>query len=237
MVPLHCEYDGIPRCSIQNTLERQEELFNTVLIDNTWNHILFAEHAPVYTYEPGKAPDERLFRGGTASSLKAPLIAVRRGGSITYHGPGQLVCYFIFDLMKSGISVFNFNAVMEMSVIELLACFRVSGTPKPDDLPEEASGIWVRGKDGVSRKIASRGLSYKEVANKGITRFGCALNVSTDLSWFDPIFPCGLDIEMTSVKKETGKILDVLDTAYILTEIFTKNFELLADDKKKRRSN
>ncbi|MBI1998797.1 MAG: lipoyl(octanoyl) transferase LipB [Parcubacteria group bacterium] len=233
MVPrITAKYD-IP-CPIAHVLSEQEKLCANIR-GGEWNYILFAEHQHVYTYVENKAPDKMLFRGGDRSALRAPLVAAHRGGSITYHGPGQLVCYFVFDLAKCGIGVQELNGMIEMSLTELLLHHHgIRGTPKPPHLPEAANGVWVRGSDGVSRKIASRGLL---VNSEGVTRFGCALNVTTDLSWFDAIFPCGLDIAMTSVKEETGDAPDVRDTAYVLTRFFTDNLELLLDDTEKRRSN
>lgn len=221
-------------CPLAHALGEQEKLCAKIH-SGEWNYIIFAEHQSVYTYVQDKEPDERLFRSGRRDALRAPLVATHRGGGITYHGPGQLVCYFVFDLTKCGMGVREMNGMIEMSITEfLLRDYNIRGTPKPPHLPEAANGVWVLGGDGISRKIASRGLL---INSAGITRFGCALNLTTDLSWFDAIFPCGLDIEMTSVKEETGGAPDVRDTAYILTQFFTDNLTLLLNKEEKRRFN
>lgn len=234
MLRIRHDYEDIPSSPIQFALEKQERYFNDVVNDGDWNHIIYAEHTPVYTYTPGKLPNERLFRNGDPSSLKAPLVAVNRGGDITFHGPGQLVLYFIFNLQKNGLGIFALNEVMERSIKKLLTKYGLFGTQKPGHLPAAANGVWIQSADGILRKIASRGLTVSD-GGKGITRFGCALNLTTDLSWFAPIFPCGLDIEMTSVEKETGQSPDVLDTVYVLTEIISAHFDTLHQEQQEKR--
>ena len=230
---IHAAFD-IP-VPLDASLKKQEELFSRSSRECGEHFILFAEHEPVYTFVQGKMPNSRLFRnGGGPSSLRAPLVPLRRPGSITYHGPGQLVCYFIFDLKTAQIGVFDFNDAIEMSVIEMLASFNIQGTPKPAHLPQEASGVWVKRSDGIARKIASRGLHYSP--EHGSTRFGCGINLSTDLSWFDPIFPCGLDIQMTSVEKEASVVPSVRSAAHLLFKFFCENFNHFFQ-KEKRRSN
>lgn len=222
MFPFRCEYD-MPTRPIQETLRKQETVFEDVLRKNGCNAILFAEHEPVYTYVPGKPSEGRLLRNGSPETLRAPLVPVHRGGSITYHGPGQLVCYFIWNLTRTKLGIYELNDLIDASTTALLARYGISGEPKPDALPTEASGVWVRGKDGVSRKIASRGLRVAMNGTRSITRFGCALNLSTDLRWFDAIYPCGLDIEMTSVERETGQCPDVRDAALAFAILFSNS--------------
>src|SRR3989344_1384530 len=101
MMPLRFEYD-IPARPIAEILKKQEEVFAEVRRGTRWNTVILAEHEPVYTYVPGKMSGERMFRAGNSDSLRAPLIPVHRAGSITFHGPGQLVSYFIFNLRKMG---------------------------------------------------------------------------------------------------------------------------------------
>jgi len=220
MMPLRCVFD-IPAHPIQMALGKQELLFKKLLQGDTTNHIIFAEHRPVYTYDHGKVRNNDfrgLIRGAPDITLPAPLIPVSRGGGITYHGPGQLVCYFVFTVKKIDGGVLGMNELIEKSIKKLLARYGLFGAPKPRELPEEANGVWVSDTGGTSRKIASRGLSVRN----GITRFGCALNVTTDLAGFAPIFPCGLDIHMTSIEKEAGLILDMRDTAHALSSIVTE---------------
>src|SRR3989338_3844460 len=235
-LPHLCFSFDIP-CSLNDALKKQEHLFHRSVEKDTWDFIIFAEHAPVYTYTPGKLSDEQLFRNGDPLSLSAPLVAVRRGGAITFHGPGQLVCYFIFDLARRGIGVLQFTDAIDMALCELLLRFGIRGKSKPLHLPSAANGIWVESADGREKKIASRGLLVRQGYNPFhlITRFGCALNISTDLRMFAPIYPCGLEIEMTSVKEEAGQSPDLRDTAYAFSEIFSKNLGHFGEGAKEKR--
>ena len=234
MTPALACHFNIP-CSLKEALANQECLSREKRGDGMiWNHIIFAEHPPVFTYDPQKGMPESFVRTGDVSSLGAPLVPVHRGGSMTFHGPGQLVCYFIFHLRETGISAFELNGIIERVFAKFLAQeHKIFSVPKPNNLPPEAAGLWVEGDDGVSRKIVSRGLL---VGGDNITRFGCALNLSTDLSYFAAIYPCGLDIEMTSVLKETGKKTDTLDTAHLLKELLGKSMESFIEQKERRSS-
>lgn len=192
-----------------------------------WDYILCAEHSPVYTFVPNKKNNCKLFKNEIDRDLNVPIVEVHRGGSITFHGPGQLVVYFVLNLKQLGISAFELNEIMDKSISKLLARkYGIFTAPKPENLPDTANGRWVLSEDGIQRKIALRGIT---VNNLGITRFGCAINITTDLSYFKSIFPCGLDIEMTSVERETGKSPDLQDTAYIFTDLLSKNFEVLLE--------
>lgn len=237
MLPiLHAGYDIIPPRPVAKILQKQERAFAMVRQGAKWNTIIFAEHEAVYTYVPGKPSESPLFRNGGPETLRAPLVPVHRGGSITFHGPGQLVSYFIFNLRNTGLGALDLNSLIDKSVIDLIARYEISGVPKPEHLPVQASGVWVRDGHGRHKKIASRGLRVVLSGTTGnITRFGCAINLATDLSWFDPIYPCGLDIEMTSVKNEVGEAPDTLSAAYIFTEIFYAHLESFS--KEKRHSN
>jgi len=212
-------------CPIEKALVRQEFWFEERLRGNNYpyshHHILFAEHPHIYTYVPSKAQRQKLFRDEKRGedSLPADLVAVDRScGSITYHGPGQLVCYFIVSLQELGVSVLQLGALADDILIDLLKNFGIQSRPKPPHIPKEASGVWITTKSGLSRKIAARGFHLR----RGITRFGFALNVSTDLSYFDYIYPCGCDIQMTSMKKILGDAPPIKEVADCLKDIVTK---------------
>ena len=152
------------------------------------------EHDPVYTI--GRTPDQSSLRG--AKHLPHPLFEINRGGQATYHGPGQLVGYFLLDLRRYGQDLHRYLRWIEALLIELLAGYEVSATTR-----DGLTGIWVQNPEmiGATRKIASIGVGVRH----WITMHGFALNVSGDLTPFDQITPCGIaGVTMTSIEKETG---------------------------------
>ena len=156
------------------------ELRNASKINDT---AILVEHPDIYTEGRHTLPEDSLL-----SSIK-----VERGGSITYHGYGQLVQYYIINLKERGKNVREIIETIHDFTIELLSSYGLKGR---SELGKE-TGVWVG-----SRKIASTGIAVKEFT----TFHGSALNVSTDLSKFSIIHPCGFDPSiMTSMEKETGR--------------------------------
>jgi len=154
------------------------------------------EHDPVYTI--GRTPDRLSLRGAT--HLPHPLFEINRGGQATYHGPGQLIGYFLIDLRRYGEDLHRYLRWIEALLIELLAQFEVEAMTRAG-----LTGVWVGNPEitGAGRKIASIGVGVRH----WITMHGFALNVSGDLSPFDAITPCGIaNVTMTSIENETGAI-------------------------------
>jgi lipoyl(octanoyl) transferase len=160
------------------------------------DEILLLEHEPVYTI--GRTPDKSSLLGG--AHLPHPLFAINRGGQATYHGPGQLMAYPIVDLRRCGQDLHRYVRWLEQTLIEFLAGYEISATQR-----EGLTGVWVG-----DRKVASIGVGVRH----WITMHGFALNVCGDLSPFANIVPCGIsNVMMTSMEKETGKSLTVVDVA------------------------
>jgi lipoyl(octanoyl) transferase len=160
------------------------------------DEILLLEHEPVYTI--GRTPDKSSLLG--AVHLPHPLFAINRGGQATYHGPGQLMAYPIVDLRRCGQDLHRYLRWLEQTLVEFLAGYEISATQR-----EGLTGVWVG-----DRKIASIGVGVRH----WITMHGFALNVCGDLSPFSKIVPCGIsNVTMTSMEKETGKPLTVVDVA------------------------
>jgi lipoyl(octanoyl) transferase len=176
------------RIGFAEALVRQEELVrskraNPAAPDELW----LLEHDPVYTI--GRTPDQSSLRG--ANHLPHPLFQINRGGQATYHGPGQLVGYFLLDLRRHGQDLHRYLRWIEQFLIELLTSYGIEAGTR-----DGLTGVWVE-----QRKIASIGVGVRH----WITMHGFALNVSGDLSAFDAITPCGIaNVTMTSVEKETG---------------------------------
>ena len=177
--------------------------------------ILLVEHPPVYTLGKSGHAENLLVGREALEAMGAQFFHIDRGGDITFHGPGQLVCYPILDLERLGIGLRAYIDALEESVIRTVAEYgiragRIAG----------ASGVWVgagiaqegdgRTADGggkctpagAPRKICAIGVR----SSRYITMHGFALNVSTDLRYFGYINPCGFsDREATSIRRETGR--------------------------------
>ncbi len=141
---------------------------------------------------------------------------VERGGDVTYHGPGQLVCYQIFDLNARGRDLHKHIRSLEQVVIDALDNYGVAGRRV-----EGLTGVWVDTVAG-ERKITSIGVAAKQ----WVSFHGLAVNLETDLDYFTTINPCGLQPEtMTSLAKLTGKPVDRLRFGKLLTRAFCERFE------------
>src|SRR5258708_6384982 len=144
--------------------------------------LLLLEHPHVFTF--GRAADERFLLPKRAREV--PVYRVSRGGQVTYHGPGQLIGYPILKLERRGPDVHGYLRNLEAATIRALSDFRIIASRR-----DRLTGIWVG-----DRKIGSIGVGIK----RWVTCHGFALNVCTDLRYFDGMIPCGIEgCEMTSV--------------------------------------
>ena len=140
--------------------------------DQLW----LVEHPPVFTQGQAGRPEHLLMTGDI------PVVQSDRGGQVTYHGPGQLVAYLMFDLKRCGIGVRAMVTALEQSVIEALAQHNISAFARAD-----APGVYVTRSDGALAKIASLGLRVR----RDCSYHGIAFNLDMDLSPFNRINPCG----------------------------------------------
>ena len=177
-------FKNIGRVDYLAAVQLQERLVSVKQQESLADILLLAEHPHVYT----------LGRGGNATNLLAPqeipVHRTSRGGDVTYHGPGQLVVYPIVDLRsKLRKDVHRYVRNLEQSAILTLADFGIATTRRPP-----YTGIWID-----DRKIAAIGVAVR----RAITYHGLALNVNTDLAYFQRIIPCGLAwAEVTSMREE-----------------------------------
>lgn len=159
--------------------------------------ILLVEHPPVYTLGKSGHAENLLVAREALEAMGARFFHIDRGGDITFHGPGQLVCYPILDLERIGIGLREYIDTLEEAVIRTVAEYgiaagRIAG----------ASGVWIDPEGRRPRKICAIGVR----SSRFITMHGFALNVSTDLRYFGYINPCGFsDREATSIRRETGR--------------------------------
>ncbi len=161
------------------TLQRQEELVRLRLLGAIPDTLILVEHPQVVTLGRAKKRGNLLLDPAALLARGVEFFEISRGGDATYHAPGQLVGYPIFDLRQHGRDVLRFCRGMEEALIAALADFGIAA----EAIPGKA-GVWVGGK-----KIASLGISVR----RWVTFHGFALNVHTDLAGFEVIRPCGED--------------------------------------------
>ncbi|MEI6556725.1 MAG: lipoyl(octanoyl) transferase LipB [Paludibacter sp.] len=185
--------------------QRQEKLFNATIEKKmhgilTQNHLIFCEHPHVYTL--GKSGDEHnmLLDLIQLQAKDAQFVKTNRGGDITYHGPGQVVGYPIFDLANFGLGLKQYIYNVEEAIIQTLSLYNISSSRL-----DGATGVWLDVGKPTARKICAIGVR----SSRYVTMHGFALNVNTDLNYFNYINPCGfVDKGVTSMQKELGSKID-----------------------------
>jgi lipoyl(octanoyl) transferase len=163
--------------------------------------LLLLEHPPVYTLGKSGDPDNLLLSERRLDDIGATFHHIDRGGDITYHGPGQLVGYPIFDLDRFFTDLGRYLRTLEEVVFRTCAAYGLEGTRV-----EGRTGAWI-GPDerGPERKICAMGVR----CSRWVTMHGFAFNLNTDLDYFDHIVPCGIeDRGVTSLANETGGPVD-----------------------------
>jgi lipoyl(octanoyl) transferase len=191
-------------------LELQEKTVAARASGNAPDQIFFLEHDPVYTI--GRKRDRSSL--GDAP-LPHPVEEINRGGQATFHGPGQLVGYFIFDLQKLTPDLHVFLRWIEEGLIALLAEYGLNAQRR-----EGLTGVWIE-----DRKIASIGVGVR----KWITMHGFGLNVGPDLTGFQAITPCGIEgVTMTSLSRERGRDIPVEQVAGQAAHVFRTHYSSLS---------
>ena len=195
------------RIEFSKGLEIQAEALEQC--DRTGEETLFLlEHEPVYTI--GRRLDKSSL--GNAAYLPHPVFEINRGGQATYHGPGQLVGYPILDLKKRGKDLHVYLRSVETAVIRLVESFGVQAA-----FCDGKTGVWVQ-----NRKIASIGIGVR----RWISMHGFALNVSSDLSGFLSITPCGLTgVRMTSLSLELDREVSLEEVRDRAGEVLQAEFD------------
>jgi len=166
---------------------------------NPLNHLITCQHPHVFTIGKSGNESNLLANEKDLDAMEATFYKINRGGDITYHGPGQLVVYPIFDLDQFFTDIHKYMRFLEESVILTLLDFGITGTRM-----EGLTGVWIA--DEIPRKICAFGVK----SSRWVTMHGIGFNVNTDLSYFDSIVPCGITgKEVTSMKQEIGTTLDL----------------------------
>lgn len=181
--------------------------------------LILVEHPHVYTLGKSGSEDNLLIDHIQLQTRDAQFYRTNRGGDITYHGPGQIVGYPIFDLEEIGIGLREYISRLEEAVILTVAAFGIRSSRL-----KEATGVWLNAEQGKRpRKICAIGVR----ASKYVTMHGFAFNVNTDLTYFNYINPCGYtDKGVTSLEKELGGKQDLEKIKLLVKNNLREVFDL-----------
>tara|TARA_B100001250_G_scaffold7477_1_gene6311 strand:- start:4038 stop:4742 length:705 start_codon:yes stop_codon:yes gene_type:complete len=190
----------------------QEELFNKTLriksknrneetSIKTENHLIFCEHPHVYTLGNSGNKENLLVNEDYLRSRGASFYKTNRGGDITYHGPGQIVGYPIFDLDNFFNDIGKYLRLLEESIILTIKEYGLVGERSKGE-----TGVWINVGKPNARKICALGVK----TSRWVSMHGFAFNINTDLSYFENIIPCGInDKQVTSLEKELGEKINL----------------------------
>src|SRR5512141_965151 len=236
---------NLGRCDYGTALQLQESLVELRKQERIGNTLLFVEHPPVITLGRNAKDSNIIVSRELLEQKGVELFEINRGGDVTFHGPGQLVAYPIFDLrsFQPKIGVVEFVRRLEDVLMRICAHFqietqRVAGMTGVWTMPHEPLRIARERRGGVERdyqpdavsepappvserKIAAIGVHI----SRGVTSHGFALNVTTDLDYFKLIVPCGLTKPVTSIAHETGKPVGMEEIMPIVTRHFGQVFK------------
>ncbi len=200
----------------------QETLFAQTLKDkreqkSTTNHLIFCEHPHVFTLGKSGSDKNLLVTEQWLKMAGATFYKINRGGDITYHGPGQIVGYPILDLEQFEMGIHDYIAALEEVIILTLKRYNIIS-----ERLEGSTGVWLdTNNPSRVRKICAIGVR----ASRYVTMHGFALNVNSDLNYFQKIVPCGIpDKQVTSLQVELGKEVDMQEVEKTLQEAFEQVF-------------
>jgi len=233
-------FKDIGRISYQKAWDYQQSLLNQLVAikkhnremakldkrQTSQNHyLLFCEHHPVYTLGKSGSLDNLLLSEGELTEKGIEFFKINRGGDITFHGPGQIVGYPIFDLDCFFTDVHKYVRYLEEAVIRTIAEYDLKGVRK-----EGFTGVWLEPKENdIFRKICAIGVHL----SRWVTMHGFAFNVNTDLQYFRNIIPCGINDDnktVTSLEKELGYEIDIEEVKSKLRNHFAELFGFVFDE-------
>ncbi len=188
------------------------------ITDTSTHHLLFCTHPHVYTLGKSGVMENLLLNDARLKELDISFYKTNRGGDITYHGPGQIVGYPILDLELFFTDLGRYMRCLEEVIIRTIAHWGIVGNRL-----EGATGVWLDPHiPSKARKICAMGVK----CSRWVTIHGWALNVNTDMKYFDYIVPCGItDKSVTSMQKELGSKIDEAEVKQVLKEKFAEVFE------------
>ncbi len=225
-------YQDLGLIDYQSAWTYQEQLFEEIVglkIQNrnlapeaqqlTPNYLLFCEHPHVYTLGKSGSMEHLLLSEASLSEKHIGFYKINRGGDITYHGLGQLVVYPILDLDNFFTDIHRYLRLLEEAVIDTLAEYGIEA-----GRVEGLTGVWLGFREGENpRKICAMGVK----SSRWVTMHGLALNINTDLTYFDYIVPCGIrDKAVTSLAAELGREVPMAEVAQKLLQHLQRVFEM-----------
>jgi len=213
----------------KHTWEKQEELLNQIVTLKkangnapggsmvvTPNYLILVEHPHVYTLGKSGDANNLLLNYIQLQAKDAAFFKTNRGGDITYHGPGQIVGYPILDLENFGIGLRQYIYNIEEAIIRVVSEYGIKAARDP-----HATGVWLDVGKPTTRKICAIGVR----SSRFVTMHGFALNINTDLEYFQYINPCGFsDKGVTSLEKELGSRQDFGRAKELVLEKFAEVF-------------
>lgn len=192
----------------QEGVQRKIALRNGTISEKPENHLIFCEHPHVYTLGKSGDRDHLLINEDELEEKNAQFYHINRGGDITYHGPGQLVIYPIFDLEQFFTDIHKYMRYLEEAVIRTLAKFELNG-----DRSEGLTGVWLDPNSTNARKICAMGVK----SSRWMTMHGIGFNICTDLNYFNHIVPCGIqNKDVTSLEKEINRKVTIEEVIPII---------------------
>jgi len=187
------------------------------------NHLIFCEHPHVYTLGKSGDKEHLLLDQNELEQKNASFYHINRGGDITYHGPGQLVIYPIFDLEQFFTDIHKYMRFLEEAVIQTLLKFNVIG-----ERSEGLTGVWLEPSTSNARKICAMGVK----SSRWMTMHGIGFNICTDLNYFNHIIPCGIqNKDVTSLEKEINSAITVEEVIPIILEKLQQLFDFETQEK------
>ncbi len=211
---------GLHKELVDRKLENRQRIQDGEVPFPQRHYLLFCEHPPVYTLGKSGSPENLLLDESALLQRGFQFFRINRGGDITYHGPGQIVAYPIFDLDCFFTDVHRYVRSLEETVIRTLSEYGIEA-----DREQGYTGVWLPANEFLPRrKICAIGVHL----SRWVTLHGLAFNVNTELNHFQNIIPCGIsddDKSVTSLQKELGRPLSMEEVKSKLKVHFSRLFE------------
>ncbi len=225
-------YQNLGLIDYKEAWDYQEKIFNEIIQEKlqnrerqygdkslTPNYLLLCQHPHVYTLGKSGDPNNLLINEGELKKRGASFYHINRGGDITYHGPGQIVGYPIIDLDNFTTDIHKYLRFLEEAIILTLQEFGINAGRIPG-----LTGVWLDiDNKAKARKICAIGVK----TSRWVTMHGFALNVNTNLDFFNYIVPCGIDDKaVTSLSKELNRNVEISNVEEKVKRNIEKVFEM-----------